>query len=116
MKEGQAYEILLNYDERACLAFALAALTRIQERHAHEVFKKLKDKFGWRGTVFTREDVEFHLERDLTDDEWERLKQTRPWRKMADFLAEKGWHVIDSALYDAKIEGPKDEEEEEDDG
>jgi len=112
MQEGQAFEILTNYDDKECFVLAVAAISRIKENQAYELFKKLKGRFGWEGTIFNREDVEAYLERALTDEEWVKFQNTRSWMKGLDErLCEHGWPAVGAALDEAGIKN-----EDEDDG
>lgn len=52
------------------------------EDEAQELFWAMKSQFGWAGTFMRRSDVEFSLGRDMTDDEWESVKNSPYWHKV----------------------------------
>ena len=70
------------------------------ESDAIALFHYLMSRFGWTGTVMTREDVESIAERGLTDEEWEAVLSTKEWRDAASMWNEVGvtWDSVYSAL------------------
>lgn len=82
----------------------------LAEEDAFRVFSAMCDKFGWAGTVFTRDDVEGLLEQyvedgeiinEFTDEQWADFSSNKDWhRYVPEWMAEKGWDVIQDILDD----------------
>lgn len=80
-------------------------VAKLTEAEGMDVYHALKAKFGWNGTVFQRADAEDRAGRELTEDEWNAIQASYPWRKgLSDILTERGWDLVDSALEDAGFE------------
>ena len=73
------------------------------EEEARELFLHLSKRFGWTGAIYTREDAEAVLERDMTDEEWEGLSRTGMWIHLPARLLAGTWGAIEFALDDAGI-------------
>jgi hypothetical protein len=75
-----------------------------KEDEAVNLFQAMRSEFGWAGTIFVRGDVESAARRDLTDEEWNRVKASYPWRKgIPDRTCEMSVDHISMALSDAGI-------------
>lgn len=88
----------------------------LDEEDALRVFTEMRYKFGWAGTVFTRNDVESMLEnneynvtedgepiiqRSFTDEQWTDFTNNKDWyRYVPEWMAEQGWEIIDNVLND----------------
>jgi hypothetical protein len=75
------------------------------------VLHDLRRRFGWTGTIYTRSDVEGELSRGLTDDEWQRVRDSKSWRNLSDCWAEDVWEQINGELLAAGIEERSFEED-----
>lgn len=77
------------------------------EEAALALFHSLMQRFGWSGTVMTRADAESIAERDLTEQEWEEVRNQKPWTDAGSIWNEDGitWECIRAALENAGIEG-----------
>ena len=80
------------------------------------MFWAMRDKFGWAGTVFTRDDVDGMLDsneynvrkdgepiinRSFTDEQWTDFTNNKDWyRYVPEWLSEQGWEIIDNVLND----------------
>jgi hypothetical protein len=74
------------------------------EGEAINLFHYLRERFGWTGTFMTREDVETVAERKLTDEEWKRVEDTKPWRDWSSIVLETGgWEPVYMALDEANV-------------
>lgn len=75
------------------------------EDEALHLFRYLMDRFGWAGTVMTREDAETAAGRGLTDREWDDVTHTWYWRKAAQTWNEIGvtWDTVELSLQEAGI-------------
>ena len=82
----------------------------LTQDHALSVLHAIRDRFGWAGTMFTRDDIEHHIINareaddlpDLTDTElaeWvDAIQNSWEWRKgIMEYLAETGWEMISNA-------------------
>ena len=75
------------------------------ENEAIRKFNEMRREFGWAGTIFTRRDVDDFAKRPLTDDEWNLVQASYPWRKgIPDRLTERGWMEVEDALRDAGVD------------
>ena len=75
------------------------------EQKAINILHYLMERFGWAGTIMTREDAETQAGRDLTDEEWGTVRHTKPWRDMGSIWLElDGWEPVTMALDAAGIE------------
>jgi hypothetical protein len=64
-----------------------------------------QDKFGWTGVMMTRDDASSALGRDLTDEEWDKVRTSHYWRDMGSVLLESGlWELVEDALSDAGVQ------------
>jgi hypothetical protein len=84
----------------------------LAEEDAIRVLSAMCDKFGWAATLFTREDVEGLLEQsdpeappvtinEFTDEQWADFSSNKDWhRYVPEWMAEKGWDVIQDILDD----------------
>lgn len=84
----------------------------LSEDDAFRVFSSLRDKFGWAGTVFCRDDVESLLEQydpineelvnnGLTDEQWADFSGSKNWtRYCPEWMCEKGLEIINDLLHD----------------
>lgn len=97
-------------DLTKAVTFALDA-SDDPERDALNLFNYLRDRFRWSGTINTREDIESVVGRELTDDEFDAVADTRPWRRAGEVWNESGitWDTIEVALSDAGIAPSEDE-------
>lgn len=56
------------------------------------------------GTSWERGDVEEQLGRQLTDEEWEKVQETRWWQKgIVEAMTTTGWECIDAMLDEMEI-------------
>lgn len=77
------------------------------EQEAIDLVAHLRVKFGWAGTLLTRQDVGTELGRPLTDDEWQRVTSHKVWENMGGvWLEGGGWEDVRFALDDVGITGP----------
>jgi len=75
------------------------------EDDALELLIWLQNRFEWAGVMFTRQDVEAHVGRELTDEEWNRVNVTKPWRDAHSIILEGGgWEPLYMAVDEANIE------------
>jgi len=75
------------------------------EDDALNLLHYLMERFGWAGTIMTRNDAEVQAGRDLTDEEWEAVRHTKPWRDMGSIWLElDGWEPVTMALDAAGVE------------
>ncbi len=92
-------------------------IEHITEDQAHDVLHAIKSKFGWVGTVFVSGDVYDEVREQLLQLNFPELDDNvlickirdevmadRPYRKMADALAERGNEIISDAV---AVEIPK---------
>lgn len=63
---------------------------------------ELRERFRWAGVVFSRVDVESHLERTVSDEEWDAISGSGEWTHMSDHLVEEGWCVLAEACDNAE--------------
>ena len=78
------------------------------EKDGIDLLHEMKNKFGWRGPIFQRTDVADQLGRDLTDEEWDKVKASKYWTSaLEDALISCAWEIIDAALLDAGLESAK---------
>lgn len=66
---------------------------QMTEDDALRMFYHLAGRFGWAGTVFSREDVSIEWHGDdsaLTDDEWQFVRGSRVWCKFTDHQCADG--------------------------
>lgn len=90
----------------------LINLDALDEGGAFRVFSAMCGKFGWAGTVFTREDVEGMLEQydpihdgetinKFTDEQWTDFTNNKDWyRYVPEWTHEEGWDIIHNVLND----------------
>jgi hypothetical protein len=94
----------------------LINIDALDEGDALRVFWAMRDKFGWAGTVFTRDDVDEMLDnneynvrkdgepiinRSFTDEQWTDFTNNKDWyRYVPEWLSEQGWEIIDNVLND----------------
>jgi hypothetical protein len=94
----------------------LINMDALDEGDALNVFWAMRDKFGWAGTVFTRDDVDEMLDnneynvrkdgepiinRSFTDEQWTDFTNNKDWyRYVPEWLSEQGWEIIDNVLND----------------
>jgi hypothetical protein len=94
----------MTWSLRNAVSFALDSMPD-PETEAMRLFHHLRDRFGWAGTIFTRMDVESRVERTITDDEWEAVKDTKYWTDMPSVLCEGGaWDIVDDAIREAGLQ------------
>lgn len=76
------------------------------EQEAMRLLHYLMDRFGWSGTVMTREDAESEAGRELTDREWDEVRNTKSWRDAPSIWNEDGitWESVRQALDAAGVE------------
>lgn len=60
---------------------------------------------GHVGTYFQRGDVESHLGRELTDEEWDNVQDDFRWRHMVDGMCEVGNQVCSDIAHDFSWKG-----------
>lgn len=87
------------------------ALPEMTDDEAIALIIAIKRTHNFVGTVFTPRDVRDHLReyhfaeedgREPTDAEMDAVFATWEWRKgMADILCERGWEVLNDAIFDA---------------
>ena len=73
----------------------------VTEDQAFTILHQLRLRFGWVGTMFTREDAGAHLgpEEELTDEMWHDLQMTWEWRKgLQEIITERGFEIISTAV------------------
>lgn len=88
-------------------------LNGLNKDHASTTIRALMAKFGFAGTYFVREDVDSVVDREITDEEWDKVQDSWFWYKgIPDALTERGWDVLREAVDDAGIPYADDEEEE----
>ena len=87
-------------------------INALTEDEAFHLFSKMSSKFGWAGTIFTRDDVEGMLEQyDLihdgetinkfTDEQWTDFTNNKDWyRYVPEWLHEEGWEIVNNVLDD----------------
>lgn len=65
----------------------------------------LMGRFGWSGTVMTRKDAESIADRELTEDEWDEVRNTKVWRDAPGLWNESGvtWDGVAEALREAGV-------------
>jgi hypothetical protein len=51
------------------------------ETQALALFRQFSDEFGWAGVLLTRRDAELAVDRDLSDDEWDQVRNSRSWER-----------------------------------
>ena len=93
-------------------------IENITEDEALDLFQKLRSKFYWTGTVFTKEDIIYRWldkypvkegNEPLTDDQIEQIMVSYEWRKgMDEAMTETGYEVLDMALWE--LEPTEDDE------
>lgn len=83
----------------------------ITEDEAIRLHFDLANRFGWRGSFFTREDAqnsfnEYHgKEGEMTDELWDRVLLSWYWRKGLDeIMTERGWDLVHEAVAEALSE------------
>lgn len=79
-------------------------IKNLSEEDGFTLVNALESKFGWACTLYTRGDVESYISRDLTDEEWEKVKGDYGWRKFSDVISETAWTVIGDTVIDQGIE------------
>ena len=90
----------------------LINLDALDESDAFRVFSAMSDKFGWAGTIFTRNDVESMLDTydpehdgktisEFTDEQWVDFTNNKDWfRYVPEWMTEQGWDIIQDVLND----------------
>lgn len=86
-------------------------LATITEDEGLRLFFDLSQKFGWAGTIFTREDASSTWEtfqedgsklEAMPDEVWEAVRHTYYWRKgLPERLTEWGWDIVRDAVEEA---------------
>lgn len=83
-------------------------IDNITEDEAIALYHSLSNRFGWRGTFFTREDAEnswteYHEQTEpFTDETWNKVTSTWYWNKgLGDIMTERGWDVVHEAVSEA---------------
>lgn len=67
--------------------------------------REIFDRFGFSGTYFNRADVEAWMDRPITDDEFNRVVETRTWmRDMPAKMCEQGWDGVGYACDEAGLD------------
>lgn len=56
----------------------------LTEVEALGIVRDLSSRFGWTLTLLTRADAESYADRDLTDEEWDRLRRSKGWELVVD--------------------------------
>jgi len=51
------------------------------ESEALDTIVQIEQKFGWVSVLVDRETVEYSLNIELTDDQWDRLRTSRQWTR-----------------------------------
>lgn len=78
---------------------------KFDESQGHAALHALMDVFGWTGTVFGRGDVESWLNRDMTDEEWEQVRNHKLWyRFIPEGMVEQTWDNIGEVCGELGIE------------
>ena len=90
----------------------LINMDALDEEDAMRVFTEMRYKFGWAGTIFTRNDVESMLDTydpehdgktisEFTDEQWVDFTNNKDWyRYVPEWMAEQGWDIIQDVLND----------------
>jgi predicted HD phosphohydrolase len=79
-------------------------LETMTEEQGMDTIRNIFLKFGFVGTYFNREDADSLIDRKMTDVEWERLCDTRAWRKgIEETMIEHAWDLIEFALDEAGV-------------
>lgn len=94
----------------------LINMDSLDEENAFRVFSAMCNKFGWAGTVFTRDDVEEMLRnneynvtedgkpiihRSFTDEQWNDFRSNKDWyRYVPEWSHEEGMNVVSNVLND----------------
>jgi hypothetical protein len=74
------------------------------EEEALNLLIQLQERFDWTGVMFTRQDVETYVGQGLTDEEWNRVNVTKPWRDAHSIILEGGgWEPLYMAVDEAGI-------------
>ncbi len=80
----------------------------VTEDQAFTILHQLSLRFGWVGTMFTREDADAAMgtEDELTDEMWHDLQMTWEWRKgLQEIITERGFEIISDAVSDVLPSG-----------
>ena len=87
-------------------------INALTEDEAVRLFSEMSSKFGWAGTIFTRDDVEGMLEQydpihdgetinKFTDEQWDDFSSSKSWHRYCpEWMTEQGWEVIQDFLND----------------
>lgn len=74
------------------------------QEDAQKIIQEIFDRFGFTGTYFGRGDVEAWMERPVTDDEFNRVVETRAWiRNLPEAMCEHGWDGVGYACDEAGL-------------
>lgn len=84
-------------------------LTDITEDEAMNIFHALCGKFGWAGSVFTKDDVQQAYRDEMAEDDkfptdemaeavWEYVQTSYEWVNLADPMVEQGWYIIGNVV------------------
>lgn len=83
-------------------------MSLVRQSDALRMVNMFMDKFGWTGTFFTREDAERVLvnitgddDKELSDEAWEYIKNSGPWKYIAEENGENGSNLVYEAVYEA---------------
>lgn len=70
-------------------------IDQIDESDGFVIFHHLMKRFGWTGTVFSRGDYQSAIDREVSDDEWEIVKNSWYWTKgIQSEMTDAGWDTI----------------------
>jgi len=77
----------------------------LDEARAFDILRQLKDRFGWAGTMFCREDISIRAREaapeasdDRIDDLCDNVMESDEWKHMAEWINSTGWEQIDDTL------------------
>lgn len=84
-------------------------LSDITEDEAMNIFHDLRDKFGWAGSVFTKDDVQQAYTDEMAEDDksptdemaeavWQHVQTSYEWVNLADPMIEQGWYIIGNVV------------------
>lgn len=88
-------------DKQTVSVERLGIRLEITEAEAFDLLAALRATFGWAGTEFTRADIETTIDRELTEDEWEKIQNEEMWySRLGEITTEQGWWAIDQIVSD----------------
>lgn len=80
-------------------------INNLTEADAFSVLHEMQKRFGWTGTMFTRDDVEQEwrakneTDDNMPDDIWEEIRDGWWWRKgITDMMISQGWEGVAEAV------------------